>query len=75
MNEKAVGDAIKESGISRKNIFITSKLWIQDLSFEGAQKAKSTHAEWMTENLDMFDFNLTDEEIARPQAKCRWSYT
>lgn len=39
MNEKAVGDAIRESGIPREEIFVTSKVWIQDYSFEGAQKA------------------------------------
>lgn len=38
-NEKAVGDAIKESGIAREEIFITTKLWIQDFSYEGAVKA------------------------------------
>ena len=27
MNETAVGDAIRESGIAREDIFITSKLW------------------------------------------------
>ncbi len=39
MNEKAVGDAIKESGIPRNEIFITTKLWIQDFSYDGAIKA------------------------------------
>lgn len=39
MNEKAVGDAIKESGIPREEIFITTKLWIQDFSYDGAMKA------------------------------------
>ena len=39
MNEKAVGDAIRESGIPREEIFVTSKVWIQDYSFEGTQKA------------------------------------
>ena len=34
MNEQAVGDAIKESGIPREEIFITTKLWIQDFSYE-----------------------------------------
>ena len=38
-NEKAVGDAIKESGIPRQEIFVTSKIWIQDFSFEGVQAA------------------------------------
>ena len=39
MNEQAVGEAIKESGIPREEIFITSKIWISDFSFEGAQDA------------------------------------
>ncbi len=39
MNEEAVGDAIKESGIAREEIFITTKLWIQDYSYDGAIKA------------------------------------
>jgi diketogulonate reductase-like aldo/keto reductase len=30
MNEKAVGDAIKKSGVDRKELFITTKLWVQD---------------------------------------------
>ncbi len=39
MNEKAVGDAIKESGISREEVFVTSKLWMHDFSYEGVQEA------------------------------------
>lgn len=39
MNEQAVGDAIKESGIPREEIFITTKLWIQDFSYDGAIEA------------------------------------
>jgi len=38
-NEKEVGEAIRESGIPRKEIFVTTKLWINDYSVEGAQKA------------------------------------
>ena len=38
-NEQAVGDAIRESGIPREEIFITSKIWISDFSFERAQDA------------------------------------
>ncbi len=33
-NEKAVGDAIRESGIPREEIFITTKIWVQDFSYE-----------------------------------------
>ncbi len=39
MNERAVGDAVKESGIPREEVFITSKIWLQDFSFDGTQKA------------------------------------
>lgn len=38
-NEKAVGDAIKESGIPREELFITTKLWITDYGYEAAKKA------------------------------------
>lgn len=30
-NEKAVGCAIRESGISRKDLFITTKAWISEM--------------------------------------------
>ncbi|MCP5493801.1 MAG: aldo/keto reductase [Leptospiraceae bacterium] len=39
MNEAAVGNAIKKSGISRKELFITTKLWIQKDGIEGTKKA------------------------------------
>ena len=38
-NEKAVGDAIKESGIPREDLFITTKLWISDYGYEKAKRA------------------------------------
>lgn len=38
MNESDVGKAIKDSGIPREEIFITSKLWLQDYGYEGAKK-------------------------------------
>lgn len=28
MNEKAVGDGIRESGIKREDMFVTSKIWV-----------------------------------------------
>lgn len=37
-NEAEVGRAVRESGIPREEIFITSKLWIQDYGYEAAQK-------------------------------------
>ncbi len=38
-NEEAVGRAIKRSGVSRKDLFITTKLWIQSDGYGGAKKA------------------------------------
>lgn len=38
MNESDVGKAIKDSGIERSEIFITSKLWLQDYGYENAKK-------------------------------------
>lgn len=39
MNEAAVGSAVKRSGVAREELFITSKLWIQDAGYERAKKA------------------------------------
>lgn len=38
MNESDVGKAIKDSGIDCQDIFITSKLWLQDYGYENAKK-------------------------------------
>lgn len=42
MNEEAVGRAIKKSGINREEIFVTTKLWVQDFGYEPAKKAIET---------------------------------
>jgi diketogulonate reductase-like aldo/keto reductase len=39
MNEEAVGRGIKQSGIAREKLFITTKLWIQSHGYEGTIKA------------------------------------
>lgn len=39
VNEEAVGKAIKRSGVPREEFFITTKLWVQDASYEGAKAA------------------------------------
>ncbi len=36
-NETQVGNALKQSGIARDELFITTKLWLQDASYEGAK--------------------------------------
>lgn len=38
-NEEAVGNGIKQSGIAREKLFITTKLWIQRQGYEGTLKA------------------------------------
>ena len=37
-NEEDVGKAVRDSGIPREEIFITSKLWLQDHGYEEAKK-------------------------------------
>lgn len=39
LNEEAVGSAIRKSGIPREELFITTKLWIQDAGYENTKKA------------------------------------
>lgn len=39
LNEGSVGNAIKKSGIAREELFITTKLWIQDTGYENTKKA------------------------------------
>jgi diketogulonate reductase-like aldo/keto reductase len=39
MNEEAVGKGIKQSGVAREKLFITTKLWIQSNGYEGTLKA------------------------------------
>lgn len=39
MNETAVGNAIKKSGIPREEFFITTKLWVQDAGYENTISA------------------------------------
>src|SRR6478736_9344237 len=38
-NEEAVGKAIKRSGVARKDLFITTKVWIQSNGYDGTKKA------------------------------------
>lgn len=38
-NEREVGEAIKESGIPREEIFVTSKVWIDNYGYEKCKKS------------------------------------
>ena len=39
LNESAVGNAVRKSGVAREDLFITTKLWVQDTGFENTKKA------------------------------------
>jgi diketogulonate reductase-like aldo/keto reductase len=39
MNEEAVGNAIKCSGVARHELFVTTKLWVQDAGYDSTRKA------------------------------------
>lgn len=55
-NEEEVGQAIKDSGIQREEIFVTSKLWLQDYGYEAAKKAINKSLEKL--GLDYIDLYL-----------------
>ena len=38
-NEESVGKAIKDSGVAREDLFVTSKLWNEDHGYEATKKA------------------------------------
>ena len=41
-NEESVGAGIKQGGINREKLFITSKLWVDDSGYESTKKAFET---------------------------------
>ena len=54
-NEAAVGRAIRQAGVPREELFVTTKLWIQDASYEGAKEAfKRSLAKLHLDYLDLY---------------------
>ena len=60
-NERAVGDAIKTCGVPREELFITTKLWVQDASYEGAKRAIETSLRNL--GLDYIDLYLIHQPM------------
>ncbi|MFP5107148.1 aldo/keto reductase [Neobacillus sp. C211] len=56
LNEEAVGRAIKRSGVPREELFITTKLWVQDTGYESTKKAFARALERL--QLDYLDLYL-----------------
>ena len=56
LNEAAVGSAIRKSGVPREELFVTTKLWVQDASYAGAKAAFDTSLRKL--GLDYLDLYL-----------------
>ena len=61
MNEKAVGEAIRKCGVPREELFITTKLWVQDADYEKAKKAIRTSLDNL--GLDYLDLYLIHQPL------------
>lgn len=61
MNEQAVGTAIQKCGVPREELFITTKLWVQDASYEGAKRAIETSLRNL--GLDYIDLYLIHQPM------------
>ena len=54
-NEESVGAGIKQSGIKREELFVTSKLWVDDAGYESTKKAFQTSIDKLgLEYLDLY---------------------
>ncbi|XZP59573.1 aldo/keto reductase [Asticcacaulis solisilvae] len=56
MNEAAVGAGIKNSGLARSDLFVTTKLWVQDTGYEKTTRAIDGSLQRL--NLDYLDLYL-----------------
>lgn len=61
MNEEAVGRAIAKSGVPREELFVVTKLWVQDAGYEEAKKAFETSLEKL--GLDYLDLYLIHQPM------------
>lgn len=68
-NERSVGRAVRDSGIPRDEIFITSKLWLQDYAYEDALKAVDTSLANL--GLDYMDLYLIHQPYGKVEEAWR----
>ena len=61
MSEEAVGKAIAKCGVPREELFITTKLWVQDASYEAAKQAIQTSLDKL--GLDYLDLYLLHQPM------------
>lgn len=61
-NEEAVGEAIAESGIERKEIFLSTKVWVQDFGYENTKKAVMTSLRKL--KVDYIDLVLLHQQLS-----------
>jgi len=67
-NEESVGEGIKQSGVNREELFVTSKVWVDDSGYEKAKKAFQTSLDKL--GLDYLDLYL----IHRPRGDVKGSW-
>ncbi len=67
-NEVEVGAGIKKSGMNREELFVTSKLWVDDAGYESTQKAYQTSLDKL--GLEYLDLYL----IHRPRGDVKGSW-
>lgn len=62
-NEAEVGKAIRDSGIPREDVWVTSKMWLQDFAYEDAKNAIDTSLEKL--GLDYIDLYLIHQPYGK----------
>lgn len=60
-NEEAVGKAVRECGLPREELFVTTKLWISDASYEGTKRGFAASMDRL--GLDYLDLYLIHQPL------------